>query len=238
VIAGTDDGVHVLPQGAASWRRLATELRGEELSPRVNELVALADATLLAATDKGLLRSGDRGRRWDVVAVGPARSVTSLTVLPGGSIVAATPLGIYESADRGASFARLGSGPDVSVTRLQAFPGDGRALLATTSSGLYKSLDGGRGFYRCYGGLPISEITGVAIHPDGRSVFASDFVRGGLYRSDDAGETWRAVATEGLMPDRVWSMAIDPDRPDLLLAATASGGLHVGAAPNAAATHN
>ena len=238
VIAGTDDGVHVLAAGAASWRRLPTELRGEELQPRVNEVASLADATLLAATDKGLLRSGDRGRRWEAIVVGPSRNVTSVAVLPAGAILAATPLGVYESNDRGASFVRLGSGPDVSITRLLAFPGDGRTLLATTSSGLYKSVDGGRGFYRCYGGLPVSEITGVAIHPDGRSVFASDFVRGGLYRSDDAGETWRAVATEGLMPDRVWSVTIDPERPDVLLAATASGGLHVGGAASAAATHN
>ncbi len=238
VIAGTDGGVYAIARGAAAWRRLATESRGEDLQPRVNEVTALADATLLAATDKGLLRSSDRGRRWEAVAVGPSRNVISVAVLPGGAILAATPIGVYESNDRGASFVRLGSGPDVSITHLLAFPGDGRALLATTSSGLYKSVDGGRGFYRCYGGLPISEIAGVTIHPDGRSVFASDFVRGGLYRSDDAGETWRAVPTEGLMPDRVWSMTIDPDRADLLLAATASGGLHVGGAPNPAATHN
>jgi hypothetical protein len=114
----------------------------------------------------------------------------------------------------------------VPVLRLLGLPGDERTVLAATSSGLYTSDDGGRGFYRCFGGLPVTEVAGLAAHPNGRTLYASDFLRGGLFRSDDKGESWSAVPTDGLLPDRVWAVSIDPDDPERLLAATASGGLH------------
>jgi photosystem II stability/assembly factor-like uncharacterized protein len=190
---------------------------------------------LLLATDRGLLRSVDGGQSFEVVPTGGARVVSALLARPGGGLLAATPLGVQRSDDRGKSFRHVGSGPDVPALRLLGLPGDERTVFASTSSGLYKSDDGGRGFYRCYGGLPVSEITGLAAHPNGRTLFAADFVRGGLFRSDDRGESWSAVPTDGLVPDRVWSVSIDPADPERLLVATASGGLHVLAAAGAAA---
>jgi hypothetical protein len=61
---------------------------------------------------------------------------------------------------------------------------------------------------------------------DGRTVYASEFTQGGLWRSEDAGETWAAVPTEGLATTRIWTLAVDPESPGRLLAATPSGGLH------------
>jgi hypothetical protein len=150
--------------------------------------------------------------------------------------LAATALAIFRSDDQGASFRHLSSGPDVPVSRLAVLPGDDAIVFATTSAGLYKSVDGGRGWFRCYGGLPVSEIAGLLLHPNGTTVFAADSARGGVYRSDDRGESWFALATDGLMPDRVWGLFLDPRRGDGLLAATASGGLHVWLPKDAHAT--
>jgi len=234
VYAGTDDGVFVHRPGAPAWQRLTTVVHGIELHPRVADVAALTPSTLLLATDRGLLRSADGGGHFDLVATGSAHSAIALQPLASGAVLAATPLGLFRSDDRGQSFRPLGSGPDVQILRLLALPGDDQTLFATTSSGLYKSVDGGRGFYRCYGGLPVSEITGLAAHPNGRTLFAADFVRGGLFQSDDRGETWSSVASDGLLPDRVWSVIVDPDSPERLWAATASGGLHATAARGAA----
>ena len=41
-----------------------------------------------------------------------------------------------------------------------------------------------------------------------------------------AGETWDAVPTDGLATTRIWALALDPGRPERVLAATPSGGLH------------
>lgn len=235
VYAGTDDGVFVHRAGASAWRRLTTSVGAAEQHPRVDDMAVLGPETLLLATDRGLLRSADGGQSFDVVATGSARSASQVLPLESGALLAATPLGLYRSDDRGRSFRQLGSGPDAGILRLLALPGDDQTIFATTASGLHKSVDGGRGFYRCYGGLPVSEITGLAAHPDGRTLYAADFLRGGLFQSDDRGETWRAIATDGLLPDRVWSILVNPERPERLLAATASGGLHAFASRSGAA---
>lgn len=235
VYAGTDDGLFVHRARAPSWVRLATSVQGVEQHPRVTDVVALAPDSLLLATSRGLLRSAQDGG-FELVPTGSARSADALLPLASGALLAVTPLGIFQTDDRGRSFRQLSSGPDLPVQRLLALPGDDKTLFATTWSGLYKSSDGGRSFHRCYGGLPVSEITGLAAHPNGRTLYAADFVRGGIFQSDDRGETWSAVATDGLLPDRVWGVIVDPDGSERLLAATASGGLHATSLKGAAAS--
>ena len=48
----------------------------------------------------------------------------------------------------------------------------------------------------------------------------------GLYRSQDAGETWQAAST-GLPVGGVVALALDPREPQRLYAATASGALYL-----------
>jgi photosystem II stability/assembly factor-like uncharacterized protein len=110
-------------------------------------------------------------------------------------------------------------------------PGDDQVVFATTSEGLYRSADQGRTWTPRGGGLPLLDITGFALHPDGRTAFASDFKQGGVFRSDDAGQSWSRVETRGLLSERVWALAVDPRGP-AVLAAAATGGLHQLALPS------
>ena len=48
----------------------------------------------------------------------------------------------------------------------------------------------------------------------------------GLYRSDDAGETWQAAA-QGLPTGGIVTLALDPRQPQQLYAATPGGGLYL-----------
>jgi len=219
VYAGTDDGVYVHRPGAAAWRRLPGP------AARASEIATLGADVLLLATDRGLLRSSDGGSSSASVPLGNARNVLALLALRSGPVLAATPLGLYRSDDRGQSFRPLSSGPNAPVQRLLALDADAQTLFATTAHGLYKSNDGGRSFFRCYE-LAVSEVTGLAAHPNGRTLYAADFARGGIYKSDDAGESWSAIAADGLQPNRVFNLMVDPERPERVLAATASGGLH------------
>jgi len=238
VLAGTDDGLFVSVSHCGLWARLPTVVGGMDAHPRVTDVAALPARTILAATARGLLRSDDGGERWHRLALGPGGAVTAIAVSPAQPAVAfaASPLGLFRSDDAGASWTPVAPALAEGTIRALAFlPGKGTTLLATTSAGLLMSTDEGRGWRRRGGGLPLGDITGLAIHPDGRTLFASDFARGGIYRSDDAGESWQALPTAGLVSSRVWALAVDPRAPARLLAAPSTGGLHEWRAPEGGA---
>jgi photosystem II stability/assembly factor-like uncharacterized protein len=228
IVAGTDDGAFL--HAADGWRRLATVLGGIDVHPRVNDLVAMSNRVFLAATPRGLLRTTDGGESWHRADLGLAGAVSALacTAVQPRVLMAATPLGLFRSADAGASWTQVSLPlPEPRVHSLAFLPGNDDVLFAATPTGLFKSADQGRSWARRGGGLPFSDITGLALHPDGRTLFASDFSRGGIYRSADAGDSWTAFTTDGLVSDRVWAMAVDPRAPARLIAATPTGGLHL-----------
>lgn len=227
VLAGTDDGVFVWD--ATGWRRLATTVSGVDAHPRATDLVALSEKLFLAATPKGLLRSHDGGQGWQLQRLGLTGGVLALAASTPQPrlLLAAAPFGFYLSPDGGATWSVVSAGPDDARVQSLAFlPGSDRVAFATTSRGLLRSPDQGRTWLPRGGGLPFSDITGLALLPDGRTLFASDFTRGGLYRSDDGGETWRRFTTEGLASDRVWALAAEPAGPLRIFAALPIGGLH------------
>jgi len=81
------------------------------------------------------------------------------------------------------------------------------------NSGLYKSTDGGSAWQRLDAGLPTADQglgrIGIAIAPSNpRRMYATvqaDGDHGGVYRSDDAGDSWRLVHSN----PRIWGRAGD-----------------------------
>ncbi len=98
-------------------------------------------------------------------------------------------------------------------------------------SGLFKSTDGGATWKRLTAGLPTFEQDGlgrigIAVAPSMPSrMFASVEARrgGGLYRSDDAGETWHLATTDERVttrPSDAAEVKVDPKNPDVVYTAT------------------
>lgn len=99
-------------------------------------------------------------------------------------------------------------------------------------SGLFKSIDGGTTWRRLATGLPTAAQglgrIGFTVAPsDPRRMYATvdASTLGGIYRSDDAGETWRRTNSE----ERVWGRAddfaevkVDPRNPDVVYSANTS----------------
>lgn len=90
-------------------------------------------------------------------------------------------------------------------------------------SGLYKSTDGGDHWQRLEGGFPTEGVgrIGVAVAPsDSNRVYALvDAKEGGVYRSDDAGATWRLDDNESRIWGRGWyfgGITVDPKNADVV----------------------
>ena len=100
------------------------------------------------------------------------------------------------------------------------------ARFSGPNSGLYKSTDGGTTWRRLTEGLPTNEQglgrVGVGIAPsDPNRMYATVDARedGGIYRSDDAGESWRQISTDR----RLWGrggdfgeIRVHPENPDVV----------------------
>lgn len=230
VFAGTDDGLFALAAGAATWVKIPVPAAAPGGALRVPELLAVHPGRLIAATSLGVMCSPTAGRTWKRCVPGPGDDVAALAASPSDPdlIVAAARSGCFTSMDGGHTWTQVMSGwPDVMPHRIAFMPDNDRMLLATTSGGLLRSNDGGATWATVGGGVPRSDLTGIAVDPEGRTVWVSDFTRGGIFRSDDGGATWARATTTGLVSDRVWMLAINPDAPSQVVAASAAGGLHL-----------
>jgi photosystem II stability/assembly factor-like uncharacterized protein len=141
-----------------------------------------------------------------------------------------TERGVFRSADGGKTWEKiLGKDENTGATDLAFDPKDARTLYAvlwnsrrppwTTggpleghTGGLFKSMDGGNTWHAIGKGLPTNEQKlgriGIAIAPSDSNrmyAFADAPEVGGLFRSDDAGENWTRVNSEG----RIWGRGFD-----------------------------
>ena len=152
-------------------------------------------------------------------AIGEANKWVSLGNIPAGHSTAtqATPFysssrnvffasdtsGVYRSIDGGDTFQERNAGLlDLRVTSLAVSPRFEFDLLvlASTPTGLYRSVDGAGSWTRVTAGLPEIGVTGVAFAPAfeaNQTLFAATDGFG-VYRSNDAGASWRSLPSAGL----------------------------------------
>ena len=139
--------------------------------------------------------------------------------------------GVYRSTDGGESFQKvLGRDENTGAVQVLFDPGDANIVYASLwsarqapweindsfegpGSGLFKSINGGNTWKQLSGGLPtiaqgLGRI-GIGIAPsDPQRIYAmvdADREHGGVYRTDDGGETWRRIANE----KRLWERGND-----------------------------
>jgi photosystem II stability/assembly factor-like uncharacterized protein len=124
-------------------------------------------------------------------------------------------------------FRSIGPAAGGRVCRVAGVPGDTRTCYAATAaSGLWKSTDGGIRWQPIFDEQPTSTIGSLAIAPSDPNVIyvgsGEANIRGnievgnGIYKSTDAGKTWKHVwKQEG----QIGTMIVHPKNPDIAFAA-------------------
>jgi photosystem II stability/assembly factor-like uncharacterized protein len=155
--------------------------------------------------------------------------------------------GVFRSLDGGRTFQKvLYKDEDTGASDLLFDPGNPNTIYAVLwqarqgpwengawngpNSGLYRSTDGGDTWRPLTRGLPTFQEglgrIGIGIAPsDPNRLYASVEQRGGglVYRSDDAGETWTRMTTDGRIatrPSDAAEIVVDPRNPDVVYSVT------------------
>jgi photosystem II stability/assembly factor-like uncharacterized protein len=203
----TGDGIYRSEDGGATWRHLglrdAQQIPQIVVDPRDPErlFVAALGHPYGPSEERGILRSTDGGETF--------QKVLYLDENTGGADVVLDP-----------------RDPDVVYAVLwetRQGPWE-NASFSGPGSGLFKSGDGGRSWRPLTAGLPgraegLGRI-GVTVAPsDSRRLYATVEARqrAGIYRSDDAGETWSLACSDPRLvarPDDMAEIRVHPRDPD------------------------
>jgi photosystem II stability/assembly factor-like uncharacterized protein len=193
-------GVFKSTDGGSTWTFMglaATQHIGRiVIDPRNTNVVYVAALGHLFGPneERGLYKTTDGGKNWTrVLFINPDTGVVDVKLDP------QSPDTIYAAAyeRRRTAFGFNGGGP---------------------ASALYKSTDGGETWKKLVNGLPYTDggdtgRIGIAVYRrDPRIVYAEvQHAKGGLYRSDDSGETWRKMSAVDPNPAYFSNFYIDPN---------------------------
>jgi photosystem II stability/assembly factor-like uncharacterized protein len=155
--------------------------------------------------------------------------------------------GVYRSSDGGANWQKvLYKSDNIGAIDLAFDPQNSRTIYAALwntrrppwsiyspsygpGSGIFKSTDGGDTWQQLTAGLPTERVgrIGIAVAPTNSNLVYAivDAKQGGIYRSDDAGASWRKMSDEHRIWGRGWyfcNVVVDPENPETVYVSNTS----------------
>ncbi len=218
-------------------RKAAPRLTGNGFVEQVNDM-AFSEGSWLAATERGLMRSTDRGEKWEILPLGPlpALPVRSVRVSPDGLNLWVVSLrGLVFSHDGGKTWSwhDLPEAAGAALWLDATTGGDEETIVADADNGLYISRDAGKTWTLAGAGIPQAPVQDLAIAGD---TFLASMRAGGLYLSRDRGRSWTRVP--GMLAEGFFPVVTTEDRAATLFAASATEGLYAIRIANSGAPQN
>jgi photosystem II stability/assembly factor-like uncharacterized protein len=237
VFKSTDGGAHWTASDAGITAPFITALA---VDPHVH-------TTVYAGTSGfdlwGVFKSTDGGIHWNPSSVGfppvldnISSAVTTLVFDPQNpaTLYAGTTVGVFKSADAGTSWSAQNDGLlDRWASAFALDPRTPSTLYVATVAGVHKSTDGGAHWTLSDKGLPhlfiLQPLPGVAsltVDPHDPATVYAGTVRG-VFKSTDGGANWSfSMSGVHFIGSHVSAVAIDPQTPRSLYAATAGAGIY------------
>lgn len=189
-----------------------------------------AGQRLLKAYPHALYRSGDGGASWEAVPlpgaaqVGEISAVTAPAGAAGTLYIAGPGLGVMRSEDEGRSWVSVDEElPGRDVRAFATHVDQTRTLYAFFEEAIYRSEDAGDTWTKMDGGpgVPVRRVFHSDMEGSMQSGWLFAATNDGVRRSMDCFCGWRP--TGELPGGEVFDVAYDPESPDHVYAATASG---------------
>jgi ligand-binding sensor domain-containing protein len=196
LVAATADGVFVYANGAAMWKSMSAGLSRSAGKARVLD-VYIAGGMFYAATTRGLYKSANQGRIWQLVPGTGAKEFVGVRARQ-KMIASVGRTEVAVSKDSGAHWSHAKMPKIVTSIRGMTISSDAAIWLATRE-GAFRSTDGGRHFEHMRNGLPELDVKSILYDESGKRMFATSGSSSEVYQSADNGQHWVAV-TQTIYP--------------------------------------
>ncbi len=220
ILVTTSDGFYMTENYGADWALVAA---GSSYAPAVCDGTNLYAPVISAG---GVYESTDQGETWSLNAQGIVGSYWQAGAACSTGYIAGHYGGVYRTPGTGEEYTVSQNGIGNGYFHATSYTEGNNTLLAGGEHhGLWKSTDLGASWNIVFPGPGNWSIYDIA--PQSNLYYSGDVryaaTGDGVYRSDDAGDTW---APAGLSGTQISSVAFDPADPDIAWAGTATAGVH------------
>lgn len=211
---GHHDGVMRSDDGGHTWRKLVERRNFDAMGLAVNPT---NPRQIYLAGHEIFQLSTDSGASWQPIAHNlPDADIHGFAMSPDDPsrlYAFVVGHGLFGSADGGKQWEKLSDRFKTEVISLVASTG-GILFAGVMDGGVLKSGDGGKAWTPSSAGLGAPSVIALAVAPpNGTTVYAG--TDAGLYRSDDAGGSWRKLPFPGKV---AVALAVSPPNPNVVLA--------------------
>lgn len=232
IYAGTSHLGYKTTDGGAHWTLIDRGMI-EDSHVFTISVDSKTPAVVFAGACSGIYKSVSGGQRWEKLKNGftydDRRTRTSrIDPLDSRIVYIGTTRGLFKSVDAGGSWKRL-TKKDLTVNAIVIHPKNNNVVyLATEAAGILKSTDGGAHFEQANNGFIHRSVAYLQTDPNVKGrIYAGvvfDGSYGGVFRSEDGGETWRQISQGILDSDRdVYTILMSSRDPKTLYAGTSHG---------------